>query len=200
MDTKDLITIGILILLGLLLIWGLNKYNNRNNTYNQEEEEENLQEEEEEAKFHQESLNTNNEGFYGGSNQTKDSDNSFNVKPNESMDMGDIYQSMPSMNEHAGFPNDCFPKDQLTPEELLPTDYDSKWAQVNPAGQGELKDQNFLNAGYHVGVNTVGQTLRNANLQLRSEPPNPQVKVSPWLQTTIEPDSNRKPMEIGGCE
>ena len=75
----------------------------------------------------------------------------------------------------------------------------SKWAQVNPVGQGELGDQNFLNAGYHVGVNTVGQTLRNANLQIRSEPPNPQLKVSPWLQSTIEPDTNRKPMEIGGC-
>ena len=75
-----------------------------------------------------------------------------------------------------------------------------KWAQVNPVGQGELGDQNFLNAGYHVGVNTVGQTLRNANLQIRSEPPNPQLKVSPWLQSTIEPDTNRKPMEIGGCE
>ena len=49
-------------------------------------------------------------------------------------------------------------------------------------------------------VNTVGQTLRNANRQLRSEPPNPQVKVSPWLQTTIEADTNRRPLEIGGCE
>ena len=67
-----------------------------------------------------------------------------------------------------------------------------------PAGQGSVGDQNFLNAGFHVGINTVGQTLRNANLQLRSEPPNPQVKVSPWLQSTIEPDTNGKPMEIGG--
>ena len=97
------------------------------------------------------------------------------------------------------YPNDCFPKDQLTPSDLLPGDANSTWAKVNPAGQGELGDQNFLNAGYHVGVNTVGQTLRNANLQLRSEPPNPQVKVSPWLQSTIEPDTNRQPMEIGGC-
>ena len=64
-------------------------------------------------------------------------------------------------------------------------------------GQGGLTDQNFLNAGYHVGINTVGQSLRNANRQLRSDPPNPQVKVSPWLQTTIEPDVNRKPLEIG---
>jgi len=40
---------------------------------------------------------------------------------------------------------------------------------------------NFLEAGYHYGINTVGQTLRNANLQLRSEMPNPQVQVSPFL-------------------
>ena len=95
-------------------------------------------------------------------------------------------------------PNDCYPKDQLTPQDLLPQDPNSKWAQVNPSGQGDLGDQNFLNAGYHMGINTVGQTLRNANMQLRSEPPNPQVKVAPWLQSTIEPDSNRRPMEIGG--
>ena len=51
--------------------------------------------------------------------------------------------------------------------------------------------------GHHIGINTVGQSLRNANRQLRSEPPNPQVKVSPWNQTTIEADTNRRPMEIG---
>jgi ABC-type maltose transport system permease subunit len=92
-----------------------------------------------------------------------------------------------------------FPKDQLTADELLPQDNSSLWAQVNPSGEGSLKDRNFLQSGYHIGINTVGQTLRNANLQLRSEPPCPQVKVSPWLQATIEPDLGRKPFEIGGC-
>ena len=71
--------------------------------------------------------------------------------------------------------------------------------KVNPSGQGSLADQNFLTAGFHIGINTVGQTLRNANLQLRSEPPCPQVQVSPWLQSTIDPDVSRRPMEIGGC-
>ena len=70
------------------------------------------------------------------------------------------------------------------------------WAQVNPSGQGSLADQNFLTSGFHIGINTVGQSLRNANRQIRSEPLNPQVKVSPWLQTTIEPDINRRPLEI----
>tara|TARA_B100000161_G_C33358915_1_gene328055 strand:- start:48 stop:593 length:546 start_codon:yes stop_codon:yes gene_type:complete len=93
----------------------------------------------------------------------------------------------------------CFPKEQLGADDLLPKDDSSLWAQSNPSGEGSLKDRNFLQSGYHIGINTVGQTLRNANQQLRSEPPNPQVKVSPWLQTTIEPDLGRKPMEIGGC-
>ena len=86
------------------------------------------------------------------------------------------------------------------PQELLPQDSESnQWSLANPQGSGTLKDKNFLQAGYHVGINTVGQTLRNANMQLRSDPPNPQVQVSPWQQTTINPDTNRKPMEIGGC-
>lgn len=93
----------------------------------------------------------------------------------------------------------CFPRAQLSPEELLPQDNCSLWAQVNPQGAGSLKDRNFLQAGWATGISTVGSTMRNANLQLRSEPPNPQVKVSPWLQATIEPDISRKPMEIGGC-
>jgi hypothetical protein len=94
----------------------------------------------------------------------------------------------------------CVPKEQLSPEELLPQSNSSEWAKVNPQGTGTLKDKNFLQAGYHVGINTVGQTLRNANMQLRSDPPNPQMAVSPWLQSTISPDMNRKAMEIGGCE
>jgi len=86
------------------------------------------------------------------------------------------------------FPRDCFPKDKLTPEDLLPKNAaNSQWAQVNPAGQGDVKNQNFLTAGYHVGINTVGTTLRNANMQLRSEPPTRKTKS---LHGT-KPQSNR---------
>ena len=91
----------------------------------------------------------------------------------------------------------CFPRDRLTSNDLLPQGANSVHARVNPAGAGDIQDQNFLTAGYHIGVNTVGQSLRNANRQLRSDPPNPTTKVSPWMQTTIEPDVNRRPLEIG---
>ena len=93
-------------------------------------------------------------------------------------------------------PAGCYPRDQLTPSELLPKDPNSVWAQQNPMGTGSLKGKNFLSAGALIGVNTVGQSLRNANYQLRSEPPNPQVPVSVFNQTTIEPDINRRTMEI----
>ncbi len=96
-------------------------------------------------------------------------------------------------------PADCFPRDRLSAEELLPKDAaNSKWALVNPAGQGDVGDSNFLQAGMHSGVDTIGATLRNANHQLRSEPPNPRKQVSVWNQSTIEPDLNRRPLEIDG--
>lgn len=97
-------------------------------------------------------------------------------------------------------PNDCFPKDRLSTDDLLPKDAaNSKWAQVNPAGQGDVKDQNFLSAGYMIGINTVGSSLKNANMQLRSEPVIPKVSVGPFLNSTYEAsDVLRRPLEIGG--
>ena len=97
---------------------------------------------------------------------------------------------------NADSPSGCYPRDQLTPSELLPKDANSVWAEQNPMGNGSLKGKNFLSAGALIGVNTVGQSLRNANQQIRSEPPNPQVPVSIFLNSTIEPDVNRRNLEI----
>jgi hypothetical protein len=94
-------------------------------------------------------------------------------------------------------PAGCYPRDQLTPSELLPKDMNSIWAEQNPMGPGSLKGKNFLSAGALIGVNTVGQSLRNANLQVRSEPPNPQQAVSIFNQSTISPDISHRPLEIG---
>ena len=124
-----------------------------------------------------------------------------NVNASESIQF--VEQPQGLMQQDTGsqmdnLPSECYPKDVLSSADLLPRDANSLWAQVSPSGQGSLADQNFLTSGFHIGINTVGQTLRNANRQLRSEPLNPQVKVSPWQQTTIEPDINRRPLEIEG--
>ena len=92
-------------------------------------------------------------------------------------------------------PQGCYPREQLNPKELLPNDPNSQWAQVNPQGAGDIQGKNFLSAGALIGINTIGQSLRNANLQLRAEPPNPQMPPGPWNISTIEPDLIRKPLE-----
>lgn len=90
----------------------------------------------------------------------------------------------------------CFPRDGNTAADLLPEGAASQWASKNPNGSGSVSDAQFLTAGWHVGV--VTNPLRNANLQIRSEPPNPILKgVSIWNQSTIEPDVSRRPLEIG---
>lgn len=123
-----------------------------------------------------------------------------NVAPgNPSPPTAEGFESLgegPAQFGNAEAPAGCYPRDQLTPSELLPKDPNSIWAQQNPMGTGSLKGKNFLSAGALIGVNTVGQSLRNANYQLRSEPPNPQVPVSVFNQTTIEPDINRRTLEI----
>lgn len=92
-------------------------------------------------------------------------------------------------------PQGCYPREQMNPTDLLPLDTNSQWAQANPAGSGDIQGKNFLSAGALVGVNTIGQSMRNANYQIRSEPPNPQVQVGPWMQSTMEQDLQRRPLE-----
>lgn len=100
------------------------------------------------------------------------------------------------------FPRDCYPRDKLSPAELMPSGdaINSEFAQMNPLGQGDVMNRSFLDAGFHIGINTQGSSMRNPNLSVRSEPPNPRVVVSPWGQSTIEPSDvfGRKPFEIGG--
>ena len=85
------------------------------------------------------------------------------------------------------------------PADLLPADENSQWSALNPnaANKGDTTMPDLLKAGYHIGLDTIGQTLRNANLQLRSDPIITKATVGPWNQSTIETDFARVPLEIG---
>ena len=91
--------------------------------------------------------------------------------------------------------NTCNSKPVMNPKELLPTDSNNEWSNIMP--NNDLKNVGMLNAGHHIGINTVGSSLRNPNLQIRSEPIIPQSNVCPWNNTTIEPDKMRPALEIG---
>jgi hypothetical protein len=86
-----------------------------------------------------------------------------------------------------------------SPNDLLPADQNSEWAALNPVNmsQGNIIAGDMLQAGYHIGLDTIGQTMKNANLQLRSDPIIPKQNVGPWNQSTYEPDYARVPLEVG---
>jgi hypothetical protein len=71
-----------------------------------------------------------------------------------------------------------------------------------PEGFATIDAQNIqapdlLEAGHHIGLDTIGQSLRNANQQLRSDPVISKVDVGPWHNSTIEADITRVPLELG---
>lgn len=85
----------------------------------------------------------------------------------------------------------------LAPQDLLPEDRSASMFVANNEITKNLADKNFLVAGNHVGTNSIGTSLRNANLQLRSDPPNPQDYQPAWNASTITPsDQIRKEFEI----
>ena len=76
-----------------------------------------------------------------------------------------------------------------TSEELLP-----EKRQDYPHVPG-----NYVVASHHFGVDTIGQSLRNANYQIRSDPPIKRDKFNPpWGMSTMDGEQ-RRPLEIG-CE
>ena len=83
------------------------------------------------------------------------------------------------------------------PSDLLPTDTNSQWSSLNPMDHSSPELPDMLQAGYHIGLDSIGQTHKNANLQLRSDPIIPKANVGPWNNSTYEPDMLRQPLEIG---
>jgi hypothetical protein len=184
MDNTLAVRAVLIISAGIVLFWLISNYNSKQSTKQAE-------------KFFQEKLSasfsdSNTELPFANTND-KGIAQVSQVSPAEETQESEY---RPVTFETKKLSNDCFPKDRLTAQDLLPKDAaNNKWSQVAPAGQGDLSDQNFLTAGFHVGVDTVQSSLRNANLQLRSEPPIPKTQGWGIHMSTIDPDLLRKPLD-----
>ena len=100
--------------------------------------------------------NLMSKGMYGNESMAQERpkayDNSSSSAPQPAQESGnEVYSGvggsssqMPSMDSNQN------------PSDLLPKDNNSQWAQLNPAGQGDLANINLLKAGYHIGIDTVG--------------------------------------------
>ena len=81
-------------------------------------------------------------------------------------------------------------------KDYLPKVTNKNWFETDFASaKYKIDDANLINTNrYTVGVNTVGQSLKNGGHDLRGTIPNPKFTVSPWNNSTIEPDYNIKPL------
>ena len=81
------------------------------------------------------------------------------------------------------------------PSDLLPSDPNQGWSNLNPVPNN---NGNFLHDRKLNAIDTKGSSLRNANLQLRSDVPIPIKNTNcPWNNSTIEADNMRRPLDIG---
>jgi hypothetical protein len=118
------------------------------------------------------------------------SDNKYDVL--DKMTTGETVKSQPVPETNSMIPNS-----KQDPSDLLPKDSNSQWASLNPISQGNVAIPDLLQSGYHIGLDTIGQTLKNPNYQLRSDPIIEKKDTGPWQQSTIEPDYGRVPLETG---
>lgn len=81
---------------------------------------------------------------------------------------------------------------------MLPKEIPSQEDFGNFSPDVIMAGQNYLDPRSQIGYpETLGGVLRNANYDIRSEPPNPRVPVSIFNNSTIVPDMMRPQFEIG---
>jgi hypothetical protein len=123
------------------------------------------------------------------------SDSSLNIVGLTSNSDNNNFLNVSGLNQGGG--GGSCNQSTTNPSDLLPKDINSDWSNINPAN-ADLKNINLLSAGQLIGINTVGSSLRNPSLQERSEPVIPKTNIGPWNNSTIDADTLRRPLEIGG--
>jgi membrane-associated HD superfamily phosphohydrolase len=78
----------------------------------------------------------------------------------------------------------------------LPQEVNDEWFDTDfSQAKKNVKGDKLINTDkYIVGIDTVGQSLKNASHDIRGTIANPKYNVSPWLNSTYEPDYNIKPL------
>lgn len=81
-------------------------------------------------------------------------------------------------------------------KDYLPKEVNDDWFNTDfSQAKYKMNDDKLINTEkYVVGVNTVGQSLKNASYDIRGAVNVPKYSVSPWNNSTTEPDYNIKPL------
>jgi hypothetical protein len=134
---------------------------------------------------------TNKQPMYQNDNSLQGLDS------NKYTNFNDTYMLLPKNNMPDAKFDKVMPTDTrktLTSGDLLPKDENKDWFQVPNSKFNLMQAVELEVPEIKIGVDTVGQSRKNATYDLRAAPPNPKFIVSPWSNSTIEPDYNTKPL------
>jgi hypothetical protein len=95
-------------------------------------------------------------------------------------------------SEKCGSDQNCSPEELFDVDKYLPQEVNDDWFEVQPEPVS-VKNRHLINVTKPIGINTIGTSLKNSSYDLRGTPACPKFVVSPWLQSSIEPDHNLKP-------
>lgn len=131
-----------------------------------------------------------NDNPIGSNNNNKGQNPYYNLKDESYLLLSK--DSMPDDKFKKVIPSE--PRQTLTSSQLLPTQKNNDWFQVPNEKFNLLQAVDLEIPEIKIGIDTVGQSRKNATYDLRTAPPNPKFVVSPWQNSTIEPDYNTKPL------
>jgi hypothetical protein len=92
-----------------------------------------------------------------------------------------------------GSNQNCEPEDLFDVDKYLPQEVNDDWFEVQPEPIS-VKNRHLINITKPIGINTIGTSLKNASHDIRASPACPKFVLSPWLNSSIEPDVNLKPL------
>ena len=95
--------------------------------------------------------------------------------------------------ETCGSNQDCSPEDLYDVQKYLPQEVNDDWFDLVPEAIS-VKNRHLINITKPIGVDTIGSSKKNASYDLRGAPSCPKFVVSPFLNSSIEPDNNLKPL------
>ena len=127
-------------------------------------------------------------GFSPNLDQFFEEGNPLNASEN-----ADFLPNDPDNNfaSYAGKPRkELSEEEKFNASELLPKEERQDWFEdVTPQ---KIKNRHLINIYRPIGVNTVITSRKNGSLDIRGNPVNPKTFVSPFLNSSIDPDVNAR--------
>jgi hypothetical protein len=99
-----------------------------------------------------------------------------------------------SLNYYSNQMADSLNQKNFSANDFLPQEINTDWFNTDiTKAQNEIDQSTLIDvARFCQGVDTIGQSLKNPSYDIRGNIPNPKITVSPFLNSSYDPDTNIK--------